>query len=612
LVLKLGFISWMGIISSDNSKNICLQYSSKLEIVCAVLMRMEGAKPAEPATGSFTLRTQRLGPLPIINRFLEKLGLDGILDQYVPTRDTRCKVPYATSLGVVLRSILVEREPVYRQQETVETFVPEAFGLSTGQAKDLGDDTVGRALDRLFVADRGSLLTAVVVSAARRFQVRFDELHNDSTSIRFCGQYRNAQGRSLRGRRAPWVTYGYSKDHRPDLKQLLFILTTSADGGVPVQFRCEDGNTSDVVTHLETWETLCAVSGRRDFLYVADSKLCSFENMEAIDKKGGRFVTVLPRSRREDAQFRKWIQENEPPWEKVWDRPNPRRKHGLRDVWMAYRHPVPSQENWPLTWVFSTLLRQSQRQSRQERLDRGLQEIERLKAQLEGPRPRLRSAFAVEEEVKEIITRLHVRDYLRAWVFEKEVEKFRQERPGRPSPDTLYRRETKKRLGIAYEIHQEAIDYDMKSDGMYPLLTNDRRLTPAQVLEAHKRQPMVEKRFEQAKTVHEIAPVFLKNEGRIEAFFFLYFLALLVQALIEREARLGMEREGIEQLPLYPEDRLCRRPTARRIFQLFSLAQRNLLRKGEEIVQVFQPQLTDLQRQVLKLLVLPERIYHDA
>jgi transposase len=74
----------------------------------------------------------------------------------------------------------------------------------------------------------------------------------------------------MRGRSAPAITYGFSKDHRPDLKQLLFILTVSADG-VPVAFRCAAGNTGDSVTHIETWNTLRAVAGRADFLYVADS-----------------------------------------------------------------------------------------------------------------------------------------------------------------------------------------------------------------------------------------------------------------------------------------------------------------------------------------------------
>jgi hypothetical protein len=69
-------------------------------------------------------------------------------------------------------------------------------------------------------------------------------------------------------------------------------------------------------------------------------------------------------------------------------------------------------------------------------------------------------------------------------------------------------------------------------------------------LEAHKRQPVIEKRFEQAKSVHEIAPVLLENEARVEALFFLYFIALLVQALIERELRLAMARNTIEELPL--------------------------------------------------------------
>ena len=101
----------------------------------------------------------------------------------------------------------------------------------------------------------------------------------------------------MRQRQAPGITYGYSRDHRPDLKQLLSILTTDADGGVPVHFRCASGNTTDVVTHVQTWNTLRALTGRADFLYVADSKLCSADNMSHIANAGGRFVTVMPRSR---------------------------------------------------------------------------------------------------------------------------------------------------------------------------------------------------------------------------------------------------------------------------------------------------------------------------
>jgi transposase len=145
---------------------------------------------------------------------------------------------------------------------------------------------------------------------------------------------------------------------------------------------------------------------------------------------------------------------------------------------------------------------------------------------------------------------------------------------------------------------------------MYPLITNDRSLSPAQVLEAHKGQPMIEKRFEQIKTVHEIAPVFLKHEGRIEALFTLYFLALLVQALIESELRAAMKREKIARLPLYPKQRLCAHPTTEQILGLLSFAERHELTRDSNIVQVFDVEFTDLQRQLLTLLGVPEQAFH--
>jgi hypothetical protein len=107
----------------------------------------------------------------------------------------------------------------------------------------------------------------VVVETVKRFRIGLKEVHNDATTVRLTGQYPAAKGRSIRGRRAPWITRSKSsKDHRPDLKQLLFILTTSADGGIPVQFRAADGNASDARSHIETWEVLRRITGRSDFL----------------------------------------------------------------------------------------------------------------------------------------------------------------------------------------------------------------------------------------------------------------------------------------------------------------------------------------------------------
>ena len=477
------------------------------------------------------------------------------------------------------------------------------------RSNSLGDDRIGRALDRLFDVDRAALLTETVVAAGKRFSLRFDELHNDSTSIRFCGQYRGARGRKLRGKRAPAITYGYSKDHRPDLKQLLFSMTIErrwrrADP-VPLRRRQHE-RLADAHRDLGG---AYQVTGTPDFLYVADCKLCSRENMDYIDRRRGRFVTVLPRNRLEDAEFRKWLQTNEPAWEKVWDRPNPRRKGGPRDRWFVVRAALPSREAWPVTWVYSVLLGLKHEQTRREQIAAATQDLVELKQRLATPRSRIRKARDVARRVDDILAHRRVRRYLKVRRTVREEHRYRQMRSGRPGADTPYRKLTRRWPDLEWSLDQDAIEYDRKSDGMYPLLTNDKQLTLAQVLEAHKGQPTIEKRFEQTKTVHEIAPVFLKNEGRIEALFTLYFLALLVQALIERELRAAMKNKGIKELPLYPEERQCKRPTTEQILRLFSLPERHVLLRRRQVVQVFAPQLTDLQREVLALLGVPESVF---
>lgn len=558
----------------------------------------------------FELQVERLGPLPVVNHFLDRLKVVSLLDAAVPTLDRRCRLSYALRLGVLLRSIIVERAPIYRQQESVAPFAPEGFGLSAEDADGLNDDQIGRALDRLFDADRGSLLTELLLVVATEFGVSFSEFHNDSTSVSVTGQYVDATGRRMRGKRAPWITYGYSKDHRPDLKQLLFILTSTADGGIPVHFRNADGNANDAKTHIESWEALNRLTGDPNFLYVADSKLCTAENMDYIQRRGGRFITVMPRSRAEDKEFRAWIQTHEPEWQIAWDRPNPRRAEGPRDVWRVYRFPIPSCESWPVIWVWSSLSTLRQERRRRERIGRAVEELEQLQRRLDGPRPRKRTRAHLDDEIQAILRHRRVWRYIHVKIEEREEHKYRQATPGRPGQQTRFRRVTKRRWSLSWTIDEDRIAYDHKSDGMYPLLTNDRSMAPEEVLAAHKRQPAIEKRFEQFKTVHEIAPVFLKNEGRIEALFFLYFVALLVQALIEREVRLGMQRGSLASLPIYPEDRACRHPTTEQVLRLFHEVgcHRLLDRAGTELA-TFRPQLTELQSQVLDLLGIRRSAY---
>jgi hypothetical protein len=144
----------------------------------------------------------RLGPLPLINHFLRCIGLAELLERHVPTADGHGSIPHAQAQGVLLRSIIVEREPVYRQQECTTGFAAGLVGIDAAQAARLTDDRIGRSLDRRFACDRAALLTEVVL-AARRFGLVLRQLHNDSTSVSLCGKCPAARGRSLGARRAP-------------------------------------------------------------------------------------------------------------------------------------------------------------------------------------------------------------------------------------------------------------------------------------------------------------------------------------------------------------------------------------------------------------------------
>ncbi len=87
-------------------------------------------------TVRFSLQSERLGPLPLVNHFIERIGLEDLLRRHVPS-DARCAVAHARALGVLLRSLIVEREPIYRQQETVHGFASGMFGIDAQEMEHL-------------------------------------------------------------------------------------------------------------------------------------------------------------------------------------------------------------------------------------------------------------------------------------------------------------------------------------------------------------------------------------------------------------------------------------------------------------------------------------------
>ncbi len=557
-----------------------------------------------------TLTSRQIAALPLLDHVLEKLRLAEFLREHLPGADPRTRVASATTLLVLLKNILLAREPLYGVGAWARRYVPELLGLSPEQVTALNDDRAGRSLDHLFDAAIPTLTLRVAQHLVRVFGVSLDELHNDSTTITFHGDYEHAdEERTLRGQLRQAITWGHNKDHRPDLKQLLYVLTVTRDGAVPVQFRVESGNTTDDSTHRQTWDFLCQLTGRRDFLYVADCKLATTENMAHLHENGGRFVSVLPRTRSEDAAFRAQTRRGQARWRHLHDKVD---EHGeVVDHFLIHEPERASAEGYRVLWYYSARKAECDAHARHRRLERAGKQLTELREKLASPRTRYRDRTQVIKAVETILAEYEVAEWLDVTVVEKVEERYRQEHRGRPTANTRYVKEERLRFDITIQFRPERLAEEALCDGAFPLITNDQTLSPLELLLSYKQQPLIEKRFQQLKTDFVVAPVFLKEASRVQALLCVYFFALVVESLLEREVRRAMEQTGTESLPPYPEGRPCRRPTARRILDLFDDVQQHELTTDAKTTTLFTTELTRVQRQVLRLLGIP-RAYERA
>lgn len=572
-------------------------------------------------TETLELHSYEVGALPLLNWLLDRMRLREILTEQLPPDDPRTEVPTVTALLVLVRNVIISRAPLYGVGEWAAGFAPDLLGLLPADVGRLHDDRFGRCLDRLFDRVGPQLVLAVVRHVVQEFKVSLDELHNDSTSVSFSGVYENAgQESTERGRPTAAITWGYSKDHRPDLKQLLYTLTISQDGSIPLYFTTDSGNTPDDTTHQATWDLLRELVGHANFLYVADCKLASSENLAHIAKGGGRFVTVLPRSHREDKQFRGRLKRNDPTvkWRTLFA--ITAEDGSVRTRYSVCAEVMNTYEGYRLLWFHSTRKAELDSVTRHRQIQRAVSELRDLQARLQSPRTRFRDRSKVEEAVRRILEEREVESLLEVHVHASVEESYRQLGPGRPTDRTRYRKEERSAYSLAWELDQERVAEAERQDGIFPLLTNDRTLPAEEVLRAYKRQPFIEKRFSQFKSEFTVAPVFLKNVARIQGLLAVYFFVLLTQALLERELRRAMAKASRTALPLYPEGRDCSRPTTPRVLEIFDPVQRHVIRpveppdsppdaNAEPGDQVMITALTPLQRQILQLLGLPPASY---
>jgi transposase len=562
--------------------------------------------PALPAAAR--LEVLEVGAAPVIRRFVELLDLPGLFERHLPPlRGRQPDLPTGTVLAVLLCNLLLAREPLYGIAAWAASFVPEHLGLLPGQAALLNDDRCGRALNHLYRADRASLFTAITLRVIRIFQLTLRQLHQDTTTITFSGEYQD-QPPAVQSDRPARITRGYNKDHRPDLKQLLYNRTITADGAVPVHCKIHDGNTTDDSVHGQTWLALVELIGSSDFLYVADCKLCNGADMGMIAEGKGRFLTVMPRTRVEDKRFRARVQKEQVNWSVVHREANPRGKEKPEVVYHGFEDEKGSQEGYRILWYLSSQKQQREKEARRAKLNKTRRRLGRLRPPGRG------ETFRTEQAAQEAAERVLKKAKVKNWLCVRIEEEVRSERvqvgPGRPGPNTRYKQVQSKSYKIRAEINEEAVRQAERCDGLFPLMTNDKSLSVAEALQKYKYQPYAEKRHEQLKSVFGVRPVWLKNPKRVESLLWLYHLVEVIQALLEREVRRRMEQREIASMPLYPEKRHSEAPTAELLIGMLQGHRRyQLLDEQGQVMYTFHDPLPESASMVLEFLCVNRSAY---
>jgi transposase len=555
--------------------------------------------PNTPSGAS--LHRHLLGPHPIIRHYLERMSFRGIIRGSLGA-GLQQSLDHAEVLSVLIHNILVSRGPMYRIRQWARRIEPEALGLTASQVSHLNDDRIARSLDAL-ASERGrNVFFRLFFNDTATTEIYTSRVHFDTTTVTFFGQYSTS-------RADPRITYGVNKDHRPDLKQLLFGLNISSDGAVPLLHHVFSGNRTDDSVHVRNVDLLRSLLGTGEFIYVADSKLCTTKNLEHVSSYGGQFVTVMPRTRKEDRQFRQQLREGEPPvrWRKCHEIPNSRRRTDPPDVYFTTKvGPQKSAEGYRIVWVRSSQKAELDCQARAGRLRKAELELKEI-AEKVGTRS-LKTAKAVKQKVAKVLSTYKVADFLEARIVPFTEIEYRYLRKGRPRPGDPKRKIRHRRLGLEVTRNKEALRKEARTDGVFPLVTNLERGSKKEILEIYKYQPYVEKRFALTKSEYGIAPIFLKKPIRVVGLIHLYFIAIMLSALLERQLRAAMTAAGIPDLPILPEHRTTRTPTTPRILENFSDVSWHEFREGDRVV-TFPVEVNEIQKQLLSLSGVPSSLY---
>lgn len=546
------------------------------------------------------LKKAVLGAHPIIQHYLDRLQVQDIFGTYV-TSDKRLAIPMEEGIGVLIHNILTEPLPLYQMAEWLEPLDMDSFGLGVYDDAVFNDDRLARILDALAKSNRKMIFFRIALRSIKLFELDCGYVHHDTTTVKLCGRYESWH-------QQPRAHNGHSKDHRPDLQQLVLGLNMVGDGAVVIGHETYSGNRSDDTVHIPNWDRLRRLLHTTDFIYTADSKLCTDTNLSHIEFYNGEYITVMPRTWKEDRIFREQARGGKVQWRLILTRKNNRQPNSVIDKYYTTTTAYQGDAQRRIVWIKSYQKAKLDQQVRTKRIEKTVAALNELNTKLN--RYNLKRRHDINKAVQTILTQYHTSDLATYSIHQRTVYTKTFLKPGRPTANSPTRTHRHIEYHLSYQTNQAELTKQRRTDGIFPLLTNNHAKSAKDILEIYKYQSFLENRHSQLKSELEVAPVFLKKPDRVLALLDLVILALCIATLMERDLRQGMKREGLTSIPIYPENRECQHPTTHSIIRLFRRVEKFEVTDPEDnVIDHFPPKLTSLQKQMLDLMKVPMSLY---
>ncbi len=512
------------------------------------------------------MRFFRAGPAALIARLCDVLKIAEIIDAVVEWDPVQCRLSPGTRVKALIINLLVDREALYHVERFYEHQDLEVlFGAGPQvRAEDLNDDALGRALDKLSACGQmKKLFSTIALTAAATHNVPITGLHVDTTSISVQGAYEGEGDLD--------ITFGFSKDRRPDLKQFLIGLTVNKDG-LPILGQSLDGNTVDKSWYPQVIEELVqnfSPEKLKEIIFVADCALVTKDNLallmkEEDNKPALKFISLLPENFGINKEIKAEAFRTDT-WQEI-GKLSPKKDAACYRS-QSFIREIDGHE-FRLIVVHSTTLDKRKENSLLKKWTKQREVMEKAARELS------RRPFACEADAKKAIE-LFLREYrhqpfiLKGTVAEEIMSNYA--RPGRPKKGEQPQNTVVYHAHIRIEEDQEAMAHEKDLASTFVLITNlmDTKAYPDRaVLKEYKEQNAVERQFRFLKQPFLLGPIFLKNKNRVEAMSFVFQLALLVAAYLEYRVRKSLAQE--ESPLILPGKRKSTNPTAKSLLEMFN------------------------------------------